>query len=193
MSEALPHTDDQGNAVGSIQGIAGNLSRKASVRSANGRTRGVSGANRRPIEGNLEEKPLKAKPVQDMTAPHKYTIRELGPVQPAPEKKAPDTKPAVRNVLQPGEIPSQCVWVGNVSPELTKEEFQAEFEKCGEVRLIRMFPRSKCAFVTFATPEAALASLALEGKLLGSMCLTLNVGKASRHLWVGNIDPNVRY
>ncbi len=83
------------------------------------------------------------------------------------------------------------MWVGNVASDVSKQDFRAVFEQYGQVTLIRMFPRSKCAFVTFQKSKSALGSLELEGKQLGSMCLTLNVGKASRHLWVGNIGANV--
>ncbi len=93
--------------------------------------------------------------------------------------------------LKPGEVPSQCVWVGNVASDVSKQDFRAVFEQYGQVTLIRMFPRSKCAFVTYQKSKSALSSLELEGKQLGSMCLTLNVGKASRHLWVGNIGAAV--
>lgn len=99
-------------------------------------------------------------------------------------------------------------------PEISEEDFEAEFRKFGNVKLIRMFPRSRCAFVTFETPEQALASQSLEDNMLGTMRLTLNVGRvgyretniidsitveltllqllqASRHLWIGNIGPSV--
>jgi RNA recognition motif-containing protein len=81
--------------------------------------------------------------------------------------------------------------VGNVSPEVSEAEFQRIFEQFGEIVLVRAFKKSKCAFVTFKTQAAALASLDLEGTRLGSMNLTLNVGKACRHLWVGNIGSKV--
>ena len=73
------------------------------------------------------------------------------------------------------KLASNCVWVGNVCPEISVDDFTKEFEVFGKITLVRMFPRSKCAFVTFETPEQALASKALEGKTLGSMDLTLNV------------------
>eukprot|EP00457_Paulinella_chromatophora_P006594 gb/GEZN01006613.1/.p1 GENE.gb/GEZN01006613.1/~~gb/GEZN01006613.1/.p1 ORF type:complete len:522 (-),score=31.45 gb/GEZN01006613.1/:73-1557(-) len=86
---------------------------------------------------------------------------------------------------------SNCVWVGNVSPELSEDDFKKVFEEYGRVVLLRMFPRSKCAFITFQSSASALASLQLEGKLVAKMCLTLNIGKPSRHLWVGNIGDDV--
>lgn len=96
-----------------------------------------------------------------------------------------------RTILREGEMPSSCVWVGNVSPNLPHDEFQKAFDVFGEVILVRMFPSSKCAFVTFKERAAALKSLALEGKPLADMNLTLNIGKASKHLWVGNINELV--
>ena len=33
--------------------------------------------------------------------------------------------------------------------------------------------------------------MALEGTQLGSMTLTLNIGMACRHLWVGNVEQSV--
>lgn len=93
--------------------------------------------------------------------------------------------------IDQSNIPSSTVWVGNVCRKVTKEEFQDVFQRFGPVVLIRLFRRSKCAFVTFRYARDAVKSLELEGEQLGSMDLTLNVGKASRHLWVGNVENNV--
>lgn len=100
------------------------------------------------------------------------------------------TRPKKHEIAESG-VPSPCVWVGNVSPDISEADFRAEFERFGTVLLVRMFPRSKCAFVTYKKPQHALDSLSLEGKLIGSMRLTLNLGMASRHLWVGNVDSSV--
>ncbi len=78
-----------------------------------------------------------------------------------------------------GEVASQCLWVGNVDPEISEADFKLVFEKYGPVQLIRLFPRSKCAFVTFQKPSHAIKALEMEGKQLGSMMLTLNVGKVT--------------
>jgi RNA recognition motif-containing protein len=75
-----------------------------------------------------------------------------------------------------------------VCPSVSQEELHKEFQAYGDVILVRMFPRSKCCFITFRTPAMAIAALALQGKTMGTMTLTLNVGKASRHLWVGNVE-----
>lgn len=93
--------------------------------------------------------------------------------------------------IDQSNIPSSTVWVGNVCRKVTKEEFQTVFSEFGPVVLIRLFRRSKCAFVTFRYARDAVRSLKLEGSQLGSMDLTLNVGKASRHLWVGNVENEV--
>ena len=82
------------------------------------------------------------------------------------------------SLLQRNATPASCcVWVGNVCPEISEEEFANEFRKFGTVKLVRMFPSSRCAFVTFETPEQAIASQQLEDTMLGTMKLTLNVGR----------------
>ncbi|CEP02878.1 hypothetical protein PBRA_002846 [Plasmodiophora brassicae] len=89
-------------------------------------------------------------------------------------------------------IPSSCIWVGNVCPKVTEAEFRSEFSRFGPIRLLRMFPKSKCAFITYETSDQALAAqAAMENTMMGSMALTLNVGRCSRHLWVGNVGPGV--
>ncbi len=59
---------------------------------------------------------------------------------------------------------------------IAEADFTQMMANFGAVRNVRMLPKSKCAFVTYADPAAALNSLALEGHLLGSLRLTLNVG-----------------
>jgi RNA recognition motif-containing protein len=87
--------------------------------------------------------------------------------------------------------PSSCVWVGNVDAAVSELEFTRLMEQFGVVKNVRMLPKSKCAFVTFGDAATALSSLALEGHMLGSLRLTLNVAMASRHLWVGNVAEAV--
>lgn len=55
-------------------------------------------------------------------------------------------------------IPSSCIWVGNVCPKVTEAEFRSEFSRFGPIRLLRMFPKSKCAFITYETSDQALAA-----------------------------------
>jgi RNA recognition motif-containing protein len=73
-----------------------------------------------------------------------------------------------------------CVWVGNVAEDVKEDEFRHEFEAFGQVDVVRLFRKSKCAFVTFHSSDAAVKSLALEGKQMGSLKLTLNVAKVNQ-------------
>lgn len=107
------------------------------------------------------------------------------------EEESAATRKPTRTVFEDGDLPSPCVWVGNCCSSVAPDEFRKEFEKFGEVVLVRLFPRSKCAFVTMRTSQQAINALKMEGKQMGSMNLTLNIGKASRHLWVGNVESNV--
>ena len=92
-------------------------------------------------------------------------------------------------------LPSPCVWVGSIPTTVSEEELVNLFKEYGEIVNIRHFSSSKCAFVTFKTTAEAQASLVLEGKEIGeagnTSQLTLNIGKASRHLWIGNINETV--
>eukprot|EP01006_Ploeotia_vitrea_P039543 TRINITY_DN66356_c1_g7_i1.p1 TRINITY_DN66356_c1_g7~~TRINITY_DN66356_c1_g7_i1.p1 ORF type:complete len:607 (+),score=349.25 TRINITY_DN66356_c1_g7_i1:231-1823(+) len=90
-----------------------------------------------------------------------------------------------------GAIPSRCVWVGNVSSDVTDDMLRERFSKFGTVLQARRFARSRCAFVTFSHSDEALACLELDGSQLAGLTLALNVGVASRHLWVGNIPPTM--
>jgi hypothetical protein len=78
-----------------------------------------------------------------------------------------------------------------VDAAVNEDEFMRLMEKYGRVKNIRLLPKSKCAFVTYAEASSALASLALEGHTMGALKLTLNVAMASRHLWVGNVAEAV--
>jgi RNA recognition motif-containing protein len=86
---------------------------------------------------------------------------------------------------------SPCLWVGNVCASLTDADLTKAFSAFGSIVDVRRFASSNCAFITFESVECAVSALALEGTTLGSMRITLNIGQASRHLWVGNLPEHV--
>jgi RNA recognition motif-containing protein len=87
---------------------------------------------------------------------------------------------------------SSCVWVVNVSDTVSEQEFCALFEQYGKVQSARILRSTKCAFVTFeSVADAVTAVQKLQGEKLDGLHIVLNLGQASRHLWVGNVSAHV--
>jgi RNA recognition motif-containing protein len=85
---------------------------------------------------------------------------------------------------------SSTLWVGNVCQTISPTEFRNSFEQCGEIKQVRMFPGSKCAFITYARPEDAItAEKKWQGQKLGTLEMKISIGKATKSLWVGNVGP----
>jgi RNA recognition motif-containing protein len=79
-----------------------------------------------------------------------------------------------------------------VCKTVSPEEFKSLFQNVGDIKQLRMFPTSKCAFVTFGrTEDAVAAESKYQGTRLGTMDLKINVGRATKSLWVGNVGHGV--
>lgn len=89
-----------------------------------------------------------------------------------------------------GETITSQVWIGSIPSSATVEQVQQLFSQFGEITHIRFVAESSCAFVTFASAEAALNSLSLDGFNGFGSSLSLNIGKQRRYLWVGGLDPH---
>eukprot|EP00898_Chlorokybus_atmophyticus_P005618 jgi/Chlat1/6057/Chrsp4S06341 len=60
------------------------------------------------------------------------------------------------SVLEPPEDTAiTTLFIGGVDPSIKEEDIRDKFYMYGEVSSVRIVPRSSCAFVTFATREAA--------------------------------------
>jgi len=56
--------------------------------------------------------------------------------------------------------PVKNLWVGNVDPMTQDYELRALFAPFGDMERVRIVPNKTCAFITFATLEAALSAKA---------------------------------
>lgn len=72
--------------------------------------------------------------------------------------------------------PSNSLWIGNISEDLTEEELLREFEKFGMIESIRLL--HNCAFINYFSVEHASCALHfLQGKHIGQLNLRINFGK----------------
>ena len=72
--------------------------------------------------------------------------------------------------------PSNSLWIGNISEDVTEQRLLFEFEQHGTVDSIRLL--HNCAFVNFfSVEEAARALHFLQGKQIGQLNLRINFGK----------------
>ncbi|KAL2242446.1 UNVERIFIED_CONTAM: Hrp65 protein [Sesamum indicum] len=84
---------------------------------------------------------------------------------------------AIKN-LQREILPSNNLWIGNLSPNVTDFELKHLFAPHGEVIGINLFPLCRYAFVHFKKIEGAiLARHALQGYVLHGKPLVINFAK----------------
>ncbi|XP_074443141.1 tetratricopeptide repeat protein 31 isoform X5 [Larus michahellis] len=50
------------------------------------------------------------------------------------------------------------LWVGNITPRISKKVLQSSFSPFGEIRFIRMLPERRCAFINYTRKVAAEAA-----------------------------------
>ncbi|KAM6269889.1 tetratricopeptide repeat protein 31 [Porphyrio hochstetteri] len=72
-----------------------------------------------------------------------------GPAQPSSQQTLPLTHPA-----------RDCypLWVGNVTPKISKKVLHSSFSRFGEIRFIRLLPERRCAFINYTHKAAAEAA-----------------------------------
>ncbi|XP_011074230.1 flowering time control protein FPA-like [Sesamum indicum] len=101
---------------------------------------------------------------------------------------------AIKN-LQRKILPSNNLWIGNLSPNVTDFELKHLFAAHGEVIGINLFPPRRYAFVHFKETEGAnLARQGLQGYVLHGKPLVINFAKPAKPsniLWVGGINQCV--
>ncbi|KAK2959233.1 putative RNA binding protein Jsn1 [Blattamonas nauphoetae] len=78
----------------------------------------------------------------------------------------------------PQNPPARVLWVGNITPEITREILTALFERHGTVESVRFLHEKKCAFVTYDQLQSAInARDLLDKQMIGNTCLRVNFGK----------------
>lgn len=110
-----------------------------------------------------------------------------------PSVDAPEFLPWKSEELERGTSEeARCVWIGNISTQLSDEELLQVLERFGNLQKMKRIKRSNCAFITFESAESAMnAKDELDGAFLFGKRLELNVIQPSRHLWIGNVNSEV--
>ncbi|XP_054681128.1 tetratricopeptide repeat protein 31 isoform X2 [Grus americana] len=67
-----------------------------------------------------------------------------------------------QQTLPPTHPARDCypLWVGNVTPKISKKVLHSSFSRFGEIRFIRMLPERRCAFINYTQKAAAEAAYA---------------------------------
>lgn len=78
-----------------------------------------------------------------------------------------------------GNLPSNNLWIGNVSSEVSESELKALFEKHGKVDSVTLYPGRNYAFMYFKGIEAAKAAKQrLQGYVLRGIPLKIEFAKS---------------
>ncbi|KAK2975940.1 hypothetical protein RJ640_008040 [Escallonia rubra] len=150
------------------------------------------------------EKQKSPKPMKETTAPHTAFVPSiiLSFNQQQPTMPPPSTRPGK---AEDGEAPpSNNLWVGNLSADVTNPELASLFGRHGTVDNVTSYPSRSYAFVFFKRlDDARKAKDALQGAPLHGNALKIEFastrpGKAedgeappSNNLWVGNLSADV--
>lgn len=74
---------------------------------------------------------------------------------------------------------SRHLWVGGISPNVTKEQIEGEFRKHGVLEDFKLLRERNCAFVDFANIEDAVGAVeALNRKRFGDEELRVDYGRS---------------
>ncbi|KAL3635043.1 hypothetical protein CASFOL_022097 [Castilleja foliolosa] len=91
--------------------------------------------------------------------------------------------------------PSNNLWIGNVSPEVSEAELKSIFEKHGKVDSVSSYPTRSYAFICFKDVDGAKsARQGLQGHPLRGNRLKIEFAKPAKpckSLWVAGISPSV--
>lgn len=92
-------------------------------------------------------------------------------------------------------LPSNNLWVGNLSRDVTDADLAALFNKHGALDIVKKNLSRSYAFVCFECVETAKAAReALQGTVLRGSALKIEFAKPAKQcksLWVGGIGPSV--
>ncbi|CAI9762888.1 unnamed protein product [Fraxinus pennsylvanica] len=94
-----------------------------------------------------------------------------------------------------GNPPSNNLWIGNVSSEVSESELKALFEKHGKVDSVTLYPGRNYAFMYFKDIEAAKgAKQRLQGYVLRGIPLKIEFAKSAKpckSLWIAGVSQSV--
>ncbi|KAK4424996.1 Flowering time control protein FPA [Sesamum alatum] len=114
---------------------------------------------------------------------------------------APPVKSAANPTLSGGAYPprenppSNNLWIGNLSPDVSNTELKALFEKHGKVDSVISYPSRNYAFIYFKEIDgAASAKQGLQGQVLRGNPLRIEFAKPAKpckSLWVAGLSQSV--
>ncbi|CAH9083288.1 unnamed protein product [Cuscuta epithymum] len=103
--------------------------------------------------------------------------------------------PTTFSAKQEFDTPTNNLWVGNLTPDVTEAELTALFERYGQVDSISSYSVRSYAFVHFKTLKDAMAAKeALQGTLLRGNPLKIEFAKPAKpckSLWVAGVGQSV--
>ncbi|KAG9444646.1 hypothetical protein H6P81_015986 [Aristolochia fimbriata] len=111
-----------------------------------------------------------------------------------PNMSSEQNSKAVKDV-DDEEFPSNILWVGNLSPDVTDSDLMDCFDKFGALDSITTHSSRCFAFVYFkALDDAKAAKEALQGSVIHGSQIKIEFArppKAGKHVWVGAISPSI--
>lgn len=80
--------------------------------------------------------------------------------------------------VDPEEVPSKVLWVGNIGPNVTPDMLHAEFSPFGEIENVKVLPQKYCAFVAFKEEKNAVtAKEEMHGQIIGGQYVRVKFRK----------------
>jgi pre-mRNA-splicing factor RBM22/SLT11 len=138
-------------------------------------------------------------PTNSSLSKQNYHDRYYGHKDPVAEKMLARSS-NIPNLVQPMDASISTLFIGNITPEIRKDDLHVAFKTFGEIQEIEFLYERNCAFITFCTRQAAEKAAHNINKRLIIKGLTLKVrwGKSSaKHIsaekvLTHHIDPKLR-
>ncbi|XP_068665038.1 flowering time control protein FPA-like [Aristolochia californica] len=93
------------------------------------------------------------------------------------------------------EVPSNILWLGNLSPDVTDSDLMTCFGKFGALDSITTFSSRCFAFIYFkALDDAKAAKEAVQGTVIHGSPIKIEFArppKPGKHIWVGAVSPSI--
>ncbi|KAL1191173.1 Flowering time control protein FPA [Cardamine amara subsp. amara] len=87
--------------------------------------------------------------------------------------------------------PCKSLWVGGISPSVTKDELEEEFSKFGRIEDFRFLKDRKTAFIDYYEMDDALQAKSMNGKRMGGSYLRVDFLRSQaprKEQWTGSYD-----
>ncbi|XP_010508436.1 PREDICTED: flowering time control protein FPA [Camelina sativa] len=87
--------------------------------------------------------------------------------------------------------PCKSLWVGGISPSVSKDELEEEFSKFGKIEDFRFLRERKTAFIDYYEMDDALQAKSMNGKRMGGSYLRVDFLRSQaprKEQWAGSYD-----